>query len=209
MRHVLYLFATANRANQLTFTRSIDQALDRPNLSLRTRKICLQLLHRMCGSHALPPESLKIPVSFERTGDGLYRGGFADMWKGEHCDRDVAVKVRRICSDSNLQRVIVVNFWCTIFLHACALAMPRTEVLRGGCRVENPPALQYRTLTMTSCRAIPSSTSSTTSSVPYSGPQVTGVPTLGPSHVQLPKPSSLSTPSTNKESSILNLGFRP
>ena len=63
----------------------------------------------MCGRHALLPTSLKIPVSFERTGDALYRGGFADVWKGEHCGPDVAVKVIRIYSDSDLQRVIGVS----------------------------------------------------------------------------------------------------
>ena len=40
----------------------------------------------------------------------LYRGGFADVWKGEHCGRDVAVKVLRIYSDSDLQRVAGVSF---------------------------------------------------------------------------------------------------
>ena len=63
----------------------------------------------MCSHHALLPTALKIPVSFERTGDALYRGGFADVWKGEHCGRDVAVKVIRIYSDSDLQRVIGVS----------------------------------------------------------------------------------------------------
>ena len=63
----------------------------------------------MCGRHALLPTSLKIPVSFERTDDVLYRGGFADVWKGEYRGRDVAVKVIRIYSDSDLQRVLGVS----------------------------------------------------------------------------------------------------
>ena len=44
----------------------------------------------MCGGHALLPTALNIPVSYERTGDALYRGGFADVWKGEHRGREVA-----------------------------------------------------------------------------------------------------------------------
>jgi len=65
----------------------------------------------MCCCHALLPTTLKAPVSFERTGDPLYRGGFADVWKGKYRDRDVAIKVIRIYSDSELQRVIGVSCW--------------------------------------------------------------------------------------------------
>ena len=63
----------------------------------------------MCGRGALLPTSLKVPISFEQTGNPLFRGGFADVWKGEHYGRDVAVKVIRIYSDSDLQRVIGVS----------------------------------------------------------------------------------------------------
>jgi len=64
----------------------------------------------MCGRHALLPTTLKIPVSCGQTGDALYRGGFADVWKGEHCGQEVAIKVIRIYSDSDLQKVIGVSY---------------------------------------------------------------------------------------------------
>jgi len=64
----------------------------------------------MCGQHALIPSALKIPISYNRTGDALYRGGFADVWKGKHRGRDVAVKVIRIYSNSDLRKVIGVSF---------------------------------------------------------------------------------------------------
>ena len=85
------------------------QALDRPDLSPRTRENCLRSLCKMCGRHALLPTTLKTPISFERTGNITYRGGFADVWKGEYRGQDVAVKVIRIYSDSELQRVIGVS----------------------------------------------------------------------------------------------------
>jgi len=88
---------------------SVDQALDRPDVSSRTRKNCLKSLYRACGRHALLPTCLKIPVSYDRTGDALYRGGFADVWKGKHCGRDVAVKVIRIYSNADLQKIIGVS----------------------------------------------------------------------------------------------------
>jgi len=86
------------------------QALDRPDISPQTREHCLRTLCKLCGRHALLPTTLKTPISFERTGDALYRGGFADVWKGEYRGRDVAVKVIRIYSNSELQRVIGVSY---------------------------------------------------------------------------------------------------
>ena len=53
---------------------------------------------------------MHITVSYGKTGSALYRGGFADVWKGEYSGRDVAVKVIRTYSDSNLQRMMGVSF---------------------------------------------------------------------------------------------------
>jgi len=118
--------------------RSVDQALGRPDLSPRTRESCLKSLFRICGRHALLPTSLKVPVSLERTGGVLYRGGFADVWKGEHCGQDVAVKVIRIYSDSDLQRVVGVSCWRRSI--PASLTVPHVEILQGGRRMESPPA---------------------------------------------------------------------
>ena len=96
----------------------IDEALDIPDLSPRTRKKCLKSLYRTCGRHALLPRALKIPIYHDRTGDPLYSGGFADVWKWKYCGRDVAVKVIRTYSNINLQKVIGVSFWL-LFLSAC------------------------------------------------------------------------------------------
>jgi hypothetical protein len=90
--------------------RFIDQALDMPGLLPWVRQKCLKLSYRMCGRHVLLPRALKIPVSYDRTGVALYRGGFGDVWKGKHCGRDVAVKVIRTYSNSDLQRIIGVSY---------------------------------------------------------------------------------------------------
>ena len=66
-------------------------------------------MYRMCGRHALLPEALKVPICYDRTGIAVYRGGFADVWMGKHCDRDVAVKVIRTYSNSDLQKIIGVS----------------------------------------------------------------------------------------------------
>ena len=39
----------------------------------------------------------------------MYRGGFADVWKGEHLGRQVAVKVLRTYSSSETTKVAGVS----------------------------------------------------------------------------------------------------
>ena len=82
-----------------------------------------------------------MPVCYDRTRVALYQGGFADVWKGKHCGRDVAVKALRTYSNSDLQKIIGVG--CRLFLlipHVSMLTRPWTEVLQGGRDVENPSA---------------------------------------------------------------------
>ena len=57
----------------------------------------------------LLPRALEIQALYDRTGAALYRGGFADVWKGEYCGRDVAVKVIRMYSTSDLQKMTAVG----------------------------------------------------------------------------------------------------
>ena len=66
---------------------------------------CLRYLSRICGRHTLLPKALKIPLTVDRTDTPWYRGGFADVWKAEHCGRDVAVKVLRVYSSSDFQKI--------------------------------------------------------------------------------------------------------
>ena len=87
----------------------MDQALDTPDIPPQTRRKCLKSLYRTCRRHALLPKTLKIPVCYDRTVVALYRGGFADVWKGEHGGRDVAVKVLRTYSNSDLQKILGVG----------------------------------------------------------------------------------------------------
>ena len=37
-----------------------------------------------------------VPAGYDPTDDALYRGGYADVWKGEYRGREVAVKVIRL-----------------------------------------------------------------------------------------------------------------
>jgi hypothetical protein len=91
------------------FVDVMDEALDMPNLSPWTRNKCLKSLCRTCGRCALLPRALKIPICYDRTCVPIYRGGFGDVWKGSYYGQDVAVKVIRTHSNSDLQKIIRVS----------------------------------------------------------------------------------------------------
>ena len=88
---------------------SVDQALGKSELSPWAKKQCLKLLYRTCGMYALLPGTMRISNCCDRTGIALYRGGYADVWKGQYCGQEVAVKVIRMYSNSDLQKVLGVS----------------------------------------------------------------------------------------------------
>ena len=55
--------------------------------------------------------AMQIPVWYDRQGSALCRGGFADVWKGSYYGREVAVKVMRTYTESDLQKIIGVSCW--------------------------------------------------------------------------------------------------
>ena len=87
----------------------IAQALNLPGLTPRLRGKCLSALCRICGRHGLLPRSLQIPICYNRSDTPLYHGGFADIWKGEHGGRHVAVKVLRVYSTSDIRKITNVS----------------------------------------------------------------------------------------------------
>jgi len=74
------------------------------------KRKCLNALCKICGRHALLPGSFQIPLCFdESNGHPLYSGGYADVWIGEHQGREVAVKVLRVYSASDLDKITSVS----------------------------------------------------------------------------------------------------
>ena len=72
-------------------------------------------------------------------GHALYRGGSADVWKGKYASQDVAVKVMRMYSNSDLRRIIGVSHSLYSVFHDDALLRePHAEVLQRGSDVEDP-----------------------------------------------------------------------
>ena len=49
--------------------------------------------------------SLQIPLCYDRLDTPLYRGGFADVWKGKYKGHHVAVKVLRVYRTSNFVKI--------------------------------------------------------------------------------------------------------
>ncbi|KAF9644353.1 kinase-like protein [Thelephora ganbajun] len=88
-----------------TFVNVVHEILGLPGLPPQFRRKCLSALCRICGRRALLPTSLQIPPCYNRSDIPRYRGGYADVWRGEHQGRSVAAKVLRVCSTSDLDKI--------------------------------------------------------------------------------------------------------
>jgi len=69
------------------------------------------------------------------------------VWKGEHCGREVAVKVIRTYTSGDLQKVIGVSSRPCYLPRFSELTKPHgVEVLQGGCDMEEPSASKRPTI---------------------------------------------------------------
>ena len=75
------------------------------SLESQIRRECLRSLYRICGRHALLPRSLAILPHYDPMETPLYRGGFADVWKGEYDGQEVAVKVLKVSRASDFGQI--------------------------------------------------------------------------------------------------------
>ena len=71
----------------------------------------------------------------------MYRGGYADVWKGEHQGLHVAVKVLRVYSTSDFEKITSVGSYSFPKAYVDQLMPNIIDVLQGGCDVEDssPP----------------------------------------------------------------------
>jgi hypothetical protein len=78
-----------------------------------------------------------IPLCYDRTDVPLYRGGYADLWRGKHNGLEVAAKVLRVYSTSGSKAIRKVGYpQPAVCINE--LTMSCTAVLQGGCNVEIP-----------------------------------------------------------------------
>jgi hypothetical protein len=82
------------------------------------------------------PRSLEIEVHCNQNELPL-RGGFADVWKGQHDGREVAVKVLRVYFTSDFEQIRRVS--CPqLVVCIDGQTVSHTEVLWRGCDMEGP-----------------------------------------------------------------------
>lgn len=74
------------------------------------RRKCLTTLCKVCSRHGLLPRSVQIPLCYNPLDTPLYHGGYADVWKGEYQGRDVAVKVLKVYSTDDIDKVKQVGY---------------------------------------------------------------------------------------------------
>ena len=68
------------------------------------------MLCKICGRYTLIPRSIQIPLCYNWIDAPRYRGGFAEVWKGEHKGVEVAVKVLKVFMTSDLTKIMKVGF---------------------------------------------------------------------------------------------------
>ena len=81
---------------------------------------------------------LQIPLSYNRSDTPLYRGGYADVWKGEHQGCHVAVKVLRVYSTSDFDKVTTVGSHIVSESVSWLADLDHVEVLQGSHNMERP-----------------------------------------------------------------------
>jgi len=82
--------------------------------------------------------SLQIPLCYNRSDIPQYRGGYADVWKGEHQGRPVAAKVLRVYSTSDFDKIRRVGCLYSISnVLIGELTVNHVEILQGSNGVEN------------------------------------------------------------------------
>jgi len=95
----------------------IRQALEIPAIA-KNRKLhrrCLKWLCRISGHHCLLPLTHKLTSPLRKENKPICSGGFAEVWKGTYCYRQVAVKVLKVYQTSDIEKIGKVRY---IFLEA-------------------------------------------------------------------------------------------
>ena len=81
---------------------------------------------------------MQIPLHYNRSDPPRYRGGYADVWKGEHQGCPVAVKVLWFCEKDELSKIVKVGSHSPSKNAVDPLTLTTVEVLQGGHNVEIP-----------------------------------------------------------------------
>ena len=95
---------------------------------------CLRKLRALCSSRATLPSSHIIGGDLVKLGDSAIAcGGFADVWRGEHNEKKVCIKVLRVSLNDTAGRKQVRNLCPRILLFTDVLGRCRHSSKRQSC----------------------------------------------------------------------------
>ena len=80
-----------------------------PNLDKKMLRRCSGLLYKLCKAREILPPSYAIQPELTNVGEFGWGGGFADVSKGEHQGRPVAIKHLRIGAKDEFDKVFKVS----------------------------------------------------------------------------------------------------
>jgi hypothetical protein len=121
MRHVRFFTIPESWFIDFNFEllNCVDQVSDTFFPFPPVRRTCLEYLRRICSLHNLPPTPMQFELLNNPVGIAPCRGGSADVFKCVDQNLEVAVKVLRTYSNSDLERVTLVSFRRPQFLWRC------------------------------------------------------------------------------------------
>ncbi|KAF9648297.1 kinase-like protein [Thelephora ganbajun] len=88
------------------FANRLDLALDNRNLPKQKRTQYLRYLRKLCGSFGIVPSSfMLVPRSVKRAATPFATGGFSDVYEATFKGRPVAIKVLKVTTTANPEKV--------------------------------------------------------------------------------------------------------
>ena len=137
---------------------TIRQLLTLPHLDEKVSRRSLRLLYKICKACGILPASYVVQPELIHVGEFGWSGGFADVSKGEHQGRPVAIKHLKIGTKDEFDKIFKVgdcslpggsqslNF-CSATLsrgfHLETLISPKYLASVGSFRVKEPPTFPY------------------------------------------------------------------
>jgi hypothetical protein len=136
----------------------IRQLLTLPHLDEKPSRRFSRLLYNICKTHGILPASYAVPPGLTHVGEFGWSGGFADVSKGEHQGRPVAIKQLKIGTNDGFDKVFKVcdsarpgllqqpNFSPATLSrssHLETVVPPEHPAAVRSFRVEKPPTFPY------------------------------------------------------------------
>ncbi|KAF9646470.1 kinase-like protein [Thelephora ganbajun] len=114
------------------FVNVVDEVSD--SLAPEIHRECLHHLASICGSQALLPKSLQIPLCYDPSETPRYLDGLSDVRKGRYHDQEVVARALKVSPHTNLERIR--KRFCRQIMIWRALCHPNVLLLLGVTMTE-------------------------------------------------------------------------